>query len=288
MSWFIRWKALLLAAAFLALGGCLLLAGEGILSDAGVRRETADLPGGRGSLWTPVGIQTTAEISDDEDGHDHAVTVISGGAALVLTDAFDGSRSLAAELARRGVTTLLYGGSDPAAAWEMLRSLGGKSGTALLAGADRSGEALALAGRLWKNGDRCAAVILLGNEETLRAAGDYPGGNILILTRTKPTAETLTAFYGSQIAAERGFDGFFGEGTARACAWDGEFGSFARRETLSRVAEWRGSAMGHPVEIPDSDQIFSSIIQCQVGAALCLLLAVGTLMGFVRRRKHTD
>ena len=123
MSWFIRWKALLLAAAFLALGGCLLLAGEGILSDAGVRRETADLPGGRGSLWTPVGIQTTAEISDDEDGHDHAVTVISGGAALVLTDAFDGSRSLAAELARRGVTTLLYGGSDPA---ELLKRMAGR------------------------------------------------------------------------------------------------------------------------------------------------------------------
>ena len=287
MNRFIRWRVSLLAAAFLALGACLLLAGNGMLADAGVHRETVDLPGGRGTLWTPAGVQTTAEISDDEDGHDHAVTVISGGAALVLTDAFDGSRSLAAELARRGVTTLLCGG-DPAVAWKYLRSLSGESVPAVLAGTDRSGDALALAGELWAAGDRCAAVILLGNEETLRAAGDYPGGNILILTRTKPTAETLTAFYGSQIAAERGFDGFFGEGTARACAWDGEFGSFARRETLSRVAEWRGSAMGHAVELSDSDQIFSSIILCRAGAAGCLLLAAGSLICFIRRRKHTD
>lgn len=277
------------AALFLLLGGCLLLAAAGMLSDAGVRRERVTVSGTKAELWIPVNSPGTAEITDDEDGHEHTHTVTSGGSALVLTGAFDGSRSLAAELARRGVTVLRYGGGDCAGAWRTLKELGSESGAmALLAGSDRAAEALELARELREGGERCAAVILLGNEATLRAAADSGLGNILILTRSKPDMEALTAFYGSRTAAERGFDGFFGEGTARACDWDREFGSFARRETLTRAADWKGSTLGHAVEIPDGDLVYKDIIFCYVGAVMCLLLAGGTGAVLLRRRREKD
>ena len=278
-------KEFLAAAVFLLLGGCLLLSAAGILADANVRRESTELPDGRAALWMPRTGPVIAVSDAGEDGHDHGLAIESGGAALVLTGAFDGSRSLAAELARRGVTVLLYRGHDGAGAWKHLRELRGDHGAmALLAGTDRAQEALALAQELWADGKRPAAVMLLGEKAAVRAAADYPGGNILVLTRTEPDPDTLTAYYGSRAAAERGFDGFFGEGTARACAWDREFGSFARRETLARVAEWKGSTLGHAVELPDGDLIFSSIILCRVGAAACLLLAAGTTVCGLRRR----
>lgn len=278
---------LLPAAAFLLLGACLLLSANGMLSDAHVRRERAELPDGRAALWTYAGERHLAEMTDREDGHDHTVTVSASGAALVLTSAFDGSRSLAAELVRRGVTVLLYSGDDGVGAWRYLGELcGKKTATALLAGPDRAEEALSLAGELWESGERPGAVILLGNEAAVRAAADYPGGNILILTRSKPDMEARTAFYGSGSAAERGFEGFYGEGTARACAWDRDFGSFARRETLIRVADWKGSTLGHAVEIPDGDQIFHRVIFSYTGAAACLLLAGGTLAARFRRKRQ--
>lgn len=280
-------KMLLAAAVFLLLGACLLLAAKGMLSDAGVRREPAGLPDGRAELWAPGSDLRVTAPADDEDGHGHGLDIESGGAALVLTGAFDGSRSLAAELARRGVTVLLYGGKDADGAWKHLRELRGEHGAmALLAGTDRAQEALVLAGRLWSDGERPAAVMLLGDEDVLRAAADYPGGNILILTRSQPDGDCLKAFYGSEAAAERGFDGYYGEGTARACAWDRDFGSFARRETLMRVADWKGSTLGHAVELPDSDLIFKKTVLCRAGAAVCLFLALGAAASGVRRRKQ--
>ena len=52
------------------------------------------------------------------------------------------------------------------------------------------------------------------------------------------------------------------------------------------MADWKGSTLGHAVEIPDSDQVFRQIIFCCVGAAACLLLAVGTLTAGFRRKIH--
>ena len=282
-------RLFLAAGIFLLLGGCLLLSAAGMLADADVRTQRAELPEGRAELWMPGTELRVTAPTDGEDGHDHPLDIESGGAALVLSDAFDGSRSLAAELARRGVTVLRWGGRDAESAWRYLRELrGDHSAMALLAGTDRAEEALALAGRLWSDGERPAAVILLGNETILRAAGDYPGGNMLILTRTEPVMDCLTAFYGSRAAAERGFDGFYGEGTARACAWSRDFGSFARQETLMRTVDWKGSTLGHTVEMSDSDLVFRSIVLCRLGAAVCLLLALGAAAAEVRQRKREN
>ena len=267
----------------------MLLAAAGMLSEADVRRERVTVSDSGAELWTLGSGLHAEELADGEDGHDHTYIVTGGGGALVLAGAFDGSRSLAAELARRGVTVLRYSGQDCAGAWKYLRELSGEqTAAAVLAGPDRAEEALDLARALHDGGEDCAAVILLGNEDVLRRAADCPAGNMLILTRTRPDMECLTAYYGSRTAAERGFDGFFGEGTARACDWDGEFGSFARSETLTRVADWKGSALGHAVEIPDGDLIYKNIIFCCVGAAICLLLTVGTLAVGIRRQKKQD
>ena len=276
-------NGLLAALAFLLLGGCLLLSAAGLLSQAAICRERMALPGGSGRLWYSAAA-APAPAAEDEDGHAHVLP--GGGAALVLTDAFDGSRGLAAELARRGTTVLLAGRSVPAEeAWDALRSLcGEQADMALLAGPDRADEALALLSRLRSRGQRCAGAVVLTGAAGVRAAGDLPGGNLLLLTRSRPDEETLTAFYGSQIAAERGFDGFFAENTARACAWDGRFGFFGR-EALLRVNDWMGSVLGHGPALADDDFLYDNAAFCVYGAGITALLAAAVLIGVFRRRR---
>ena len=274
---------MLAALAFLALGGLLWLSADGMLADEGVCRERIELAGGRAQLWYPRAAVSYETVEDGD--HEHLLTV--GGAALALADTCDGSRSLAAEQVRRGVTVLLAGKDVSCAeAWNALRERCGEDvPAAVLAGPARAEEAAALARELREQGEPCAALVLLGDDAAPAAAAEYPGGNTLVLTESRPDSGTLTAFYGSEAGAERGFDGFFGEGTARACAWDRHFGSFARRETMLRVNDWLGSVLGHAVELPDGDLIFAKIIFCRAGAAVLALLCVGTLMTLARRRR---
>ena len=134
----------LIALAFAALGGCLLLAGQGLRTAGGVILEKTELPGGTGTLYRPAdpgGSGTAA----DEDGHVYAS--LPGG-ALILSDLLDGADPLATELARRGVTVVSAGrGTDAALAWDRLLDgkAPGASRAILIASARRAGEAAALA-----------------------------------------------------------------------------------------------------------------------------------------------
>jgi len=285
------WRRLGLAAAFLGLGACLLLAASGIRGADGTRIETVELFEGRGRLYLPSGAAGAAVLLPAHEEGDELVS--AGGnvsAALVLARGLDGAHALATELSRRGVAALTVDEkTDGAAAWDWLweQSFVRRGFVALLAGNDRGEEALALAESVSGTPRACAAVVLCGRDSLVEAAADSPAGNLLLLTGQEGESEALTAFYGSAEDARRGFTGYFGERTARAAvALGGDEPSFFRPKALSVTADWLGSALGHSVEIADDDLICAPILYCKAGAACCLLLAAGTLL-CGRRKKET-
>ena len=277
--------AALMALAFLVLGACLALAGRGMLADAGVRREKTDL----GTLYVPESLPETSVIGHGEDGHDHFFAVPgSTGGVLILSDRLDGSDALAAELARRGLTVLRAGKSaDPGEAWDRLLSAENVrlSSVGLMASAGRASEAFALAESLAGSGRECACVILLAEGKDLPAMADFSCRDLLVITRGKADREELVSFFGSREEADRGFAGYFGEGTARAAADGGVLCSFARRRVMLRVIDWQGSALGHPVGLADSDLIYGEITFCRIAAGVCALLAATFPALHLRRRR---
>lgn len=281
-------RALTLALLFLILGGCLLLAERQIrLSGGETALTAAELPGGNAALYLPraVPVAEALPAHDDEgdDGHRHEAVYTGGkmNAVMILSRGADGASVLAAELSRRGVAALIVNGENGREAWDWLtaQDFVRLSGTALAAPKGRSAEALDLADSLRGTGRECAAVILLGDAGTLRRAGGSDARNVLMFTgRADPAAEE--AFFGSAVDAERGFSGYFSDGSARACVRGG--GSFFSRRTLETVMDWQGSSLGHTVELPDDDLICGKLLLCRAWAGLCLLAAAGVLL--CRRR----
>ena len=283
----------LLCLAFLALGGCLLLAAKGMLRAEGLIVEKVSLPDGDGTLCRPMAIQAQAvplpEDPDEEAHADHAHRVDTGGrcgAALILSGPMDGAEALAKELGRRGVAALIPGKDVPAAAawdWLTAQSFVRISSVALIASADRAEEALSLGAALSSTERAAAALIVLGDADTLRRAADHPGRNLLILTGKEPDAEAMTAFLGADYDGRRNLTGYFGEGTARAVAAVPGRAALFSRPALERIMDWQGSTLGHAVELPDSDVIYGRIVFCQCGAAFCFF-AAGAIWLLRRKR----
>ena len=278
----------LIALAFAILGACLLLSARGIRVSGGALRERLELPGGTGTLYVPaeaVGGETVA----DEDGH---VFTAGPGGALILAGTLDGSDALATELARRGVTVLLADrGTSAADGWDWLFTHAGAELAVLISSYDRAGEAMALGQEKAGSPDPCAALILLADREAVLTAGDYTGQNLLLLTDCSLSEGERTAFFGSRADAELGFSGYFGEGTARALEYGPLFCTFADRGVMSRVIDWQGSCLGHPIELSDGDHIYGSILFCRAAAICCFLLAAGACGLTVRaglKRRGTD
>ena len=278
-----RLTAALLSLVFLALSGCLLLAGEGILRDEGVSVLRVASGGVRGTLFLPA-LLPEQTVTIPEEDHAHRVT--TGGrcaAALVLAGRFDGARTLAAELARRGVAALIPDGNVPASeAWEWLsgQPFVRESSVALIAAESRAAAALSLGRTLAPTDRAAAAAILRGEEDTLRLAADYPGRNLLILTDREPAEEAKAAFFGADYDAGRRFSGYFSEGTARAAVTVP--GRLSARPALVTVMDWQGSALGHAVELADDDVICGRVVCCRIGAALCV--GAAAVVRILRRR----
>lgn len=267
------------------LAACLLLAASGMTRSAAAKSAVA-LPGSTGTLYRPAAVDGFTLPAHDEDGHGgsgHEETVTlgtRGPAVLILHRGADGAETLALELARRGTAALVIGeGVSPRDAWDWLfsRDFVSAGAVGLAAGGARCAEALALAGELSGSGRECAAVMLLGGAGILRPAADSPARNILALTAGTDRSAEL-AFYGSESAADRGFTGYFGDGTARAAAAVPGFGGFARREILSRLMEWQGSSLGHRIELHDDDLTAGSVPACRAAAAACFLAAAASLL----------
>ena len=279
----------LIALAFAALGGCLLLAGQGIRTSGGAAVKTAEIPDGRAALYCPAEAAEAVSAAD-EDGHTYAARP---GGALILSDVLDGSDALATELARRDVTVLLAGrGTDPVLAWDWLLDSqgGGVSRAILISSSRRAGEAVALASERTGTDTACSGLILLSDREDVRAAAGYEGRNLLLLSDANLSPEEKTAFFGSATDAEQGFSGYFGDGSARALESGALLCSFAGRNAMLRVIDWQGSCLGHFRELADDDLIYRSILFCRAAAGCCFLLAAGqcvlTVRACVRRRRE--
>ena len=280
-----------LAAAFLALGACLLLAGRGMSRADGVSVVKTELPGGKGKLYVPAS-EAALVLPAHEEGEE---TVRAGGeaaGALILAHRLDGAENAALELCRRGVAVLVIrDGTEAESAWDWLLSQPfiRRSGGAILSSAKRAGEALALAAGLAGTPRPCAAVVLTGDKALAGAAAGNPAANVLVLTGGKAGEEELAAFYGSREAARLGFAGYFGEGTARACAAvGGDDPSFFRRSVLERTMDWLGSSLGHRVEIADSDLICGKVLGWRIAGALCLACGAGWICGCGKKKEQTD
>ena len=280
-------QAGLLALVFILLGCCLWLAGSGLRDGNGaVSVETVSLPGGRGTLYLPReagGTVFSVYVGGEGEDHIHsdAASAARSPAALILGHGLDGARSLAVELSRRNVAVLLLTDqTDPAAAWDWLGAQSFVIGDAmgLFASRGRAADGLALAGKLVGTERECAAVVLSGDEDTVTGAGALSGRNLLVLTGKAPSRDAKLAFFGAEGAAERGFSGFFGEGTARAVVplgWNTP--GFSRRSAMLQVIDWQGSSLGHASGLADGDLIYDQIIFCRCAAGVCLLLAAAVL-----------
>ena len=280
-----------LAAAFLALGACLLLSGRGMERADGVRTVKTDLPGGEGKLYIPA-TEAALVLPAHEEGDE---TVRAGGeaaGALILSHRPDGAEGAALELCRRGIAVLVIRDGVPAeSAWDWLLSqpFVRRSGGAILASDRRAGEALALAEKLAGTPRASAAVILTGDKSLVKAAAGNPAANILVLTGQTAGEEDLTAFYGSAEAARLGFTGYFAKGTARAsAALRGDDPSFFRRSVLERTMDWLGSSLGHRVEVADSDLICGKILGWRIAGALCMALGAARICGCGKKKEKPD
>ena len=128
-----------------------------------------------------------------------------------------------------------------------------------------------------------AATILLGDDDTLLLAADYPGLDLLILTGKAPGEEARRAYFGENYGPEREFTGYYGDGTARAAAPARGRLAFSSRATMQRILDWQGSALGHAVEIPDDDEIFRRIDAYRIAAVFCVA-AAGLIWPLRRKR----
>lgn len=280
----------LIALVFAALGGCLLLAGQGIRTSGGVSVETAEIPGGRAAIYCPAEAADSA-FAADEDGHVYAPRP---GGALILSGALDGADMLAVELARRDVTVLLAGrDTDSALAWDWLLDPegAGASQAILISSSRQAGAALALASGRAGTDSECRGLILLADREDVREAAGHAGRNLLLLSDANLSQEEKTAFFGSAADAERGFAGYFGDGSARALESGALLCSFAGRKVMLRVIDWQGSCLGHFRELADDDLIYPSILFCRIAAGCCFLLAAGQcglLLRAARRRDRAE
>jgi hypothetical protein len=144
---------------------------------------------------------------------------------------------------------------------------------ALIASAGRSDEALALGAELAASDKAPAATILLGDDEVLLRASSYPGRNLLVLTAGEAEAGTKAVFFGEGYDGRTDFIGYFGDGTARAAAAVRGRTGFSSLETLRRILDWQGSALGHVVELPDDSVIYPIIYFCRIASAFCFAAA---------------
>ena len=281
-----------LCLAFLALGICLLLAAEQTLLAEGVSMCRVTLGEGRGTLFTPqLGEETSLLLPEEPSGgiHSHSQSVVLGGqcnAALLLGDGVDGQHALATELARRGVAVLLPDRKVPArTAWDWLmdQEYTRAACVALIASKRCADDALALGTALSATDRAPAATILLGDDDTLLLAADYPGLDLLILTGKAPGEEARRAYFGENYGPEREFTGYYGDGTARAAAPARGRLAFSSRATMQRILDWQGSALGHAVEIPDDDEIFRRIDAYRIAAVFCVA-AAGLIWPLRRKR----
>ena len=270
----------LLCLVFLTLGACLLLAARGMLREEGVTTLRVSFEGGGGKLCLPETAQAqSVPLYEEEEHDDHDDSLAVGGsspAALVLGSGLDGTHALATELARRGVAVLLPDRGTPAAdawAWLTKQGFADLSSVALIASKSHEDEALSLGTALAASGPAPAATILLGDEQTLRKAAGYPGRDLLVLTGREAEEEARRAFFGADYAEGTVFTGYFGDGTARAVSAAQGRAAFSSRKTLCQIIDWQGSALGHAVELPDDNEIFTTIDFCRIAAVFCLIAA---------------
>ena len=284
----------LLTLAFLALGACLLLASTGQLRAEGVRVSTVAIGEGSGRLYRPAAARSEiVPLYEEPTGGAHipqadsVVTDARFAAALVLHESGDGAEALAVEFARRGVAVLIPGRSvDARAAWDWLmgQSFTRVSSAAIIAGSGRAAEAFSLGGEMSATNMAAAATIVLGDEDTLRLAADYPGRDLLILTADEPSGSAKEAYFGAQYDPRRNFSGYFGEGTARAVAAVGRR-NFSARRALLQCLDWQGSTLGHAVALPDEDILYGRIVFCRTAAALCVFAAGSVWLPAGNRKK---
>lgn len=288
-------RAALLALALLALGWCLLLAGIRLSRD-GVDIARVETSGGGGMLYLPASAEPAEfRLTDaEDDGHSHPdLRTASGGmpAVLIFHSAGDGAKALATELARRGTAALVADAdADPSLCWEWFSAQSFAMGSAmgLAAGPARAGEILDLAEKLSGNGREPAAVMALGDAVLLSRAAKTPGRNMLFLLRGTASWEERVAFCGSKSAAEHGFSGFFGMGTARGLRPAGRLENFAGKNVLTAVIDWQGSSLGHRIELSDDDLAAGSVRLCRCGAAAALAMALAVLgEGLIRGKRES-
>ena len=164
----------------------------------------------------------------------------STGAVLLLSRCGDGSRALASELARRGMTVLLARAQNAAEAWDALASLpyARLSSLGLLAGKSGADAALALADSLAHGGKEPGAVVLCGSS-VREAAAESEARNILLFVGRNDDKESLA------------LQGYFTEGTARCVRPLGA--SWRSGAAVAALLDWLGSSLGHTIELPDDD-----------------------------------
>lgn len=164
----------------------------------------------------------------------------SAGAVLLLSRFGDGSRALASELARRGMTVLVARAQNAAEAWDALASLpyARLSSLGLLAGKSGADTALSLADSLVGAGKEPGAVVLCG-ASVREAAEESAARNILLFVGKNDNKESLA------------LQGYFSEGTARCARPLGA--SWRSGATVAALLDWLGSSLGHTVELPDDD-----------------------------------
>jgi len=212
--------------------------------------------------------------ADGDGGHTHTLTL--GGqssAALILSGGGDRAEILAAELARRGVASLVVPGGSGEAAWDWLteQDFVRLSTVALIAGPGQGAETLKMMEALAGSGRESAAAALMEDASLLPSAAESPGRNILFLTLTEPERDALEAFLGEEERSPGWIGGYFAEGTARKAArpvrgrWDDE-------SALLPVIDWLGSSLGHAIELKDTDLIAP-------GAAACRRWGIAALAG---------
>ena len=222
---------LLLALSFALAGGLSFWAGRAVLRSGGTTEITVyRLPGGARA----------------EEFRPDCVLGESAGAVLILARPGDGSRLVASELARRGVTAYLASQRNAAEAWEFLagQPYVRRSAMGLLARGRGTETALALAESLAASGKQPGATVLCGAASLSDKASENVR-DLLVLTDEKNVPDET--------------EGYFAEGTARRISSCGT--SWYKRGVKTALFDWLGSALGHNIELADDD------LRCGVSTA---------------------
>ena len=260
----------------LLIAGAALLAAAALLLPRGAAGTKLVLPGGGRAVLYGADTAQAALTVTEEDGHSHVLD--AGGtasAALLLGGRGEGTDALASELARRGVRVLAAdAGTDAAEAWDRLVSQPWVrlSSVALVAGPERSKEALRLAESLAGGGREPAALILRGGEALLKEAAHTEARNVLVLVTDEPDAETVEAFLGEEERRPGWIGGYFAEGSARAAVRCGS-SRWADKTALMAAIDWLGSTLGHAVELPDDD--LPALAAAHRRTAACIIAGAG-------------